>query len=203
MEDTDSSGTRKRPRLDSGEHTYRSMSADRPHNNVPDPDTIKTLSLSQQEDELPDINTPVPPITPTKVTINVRDPQTNSAAEPAVTSNTQSAASPSKEYERSSISPSESPKVVSVHSTPTSSPEIQVAEVEDMSDDPSATRWKPIRSIMPNPHDFQSKLLESFPFASANKSLRKTLNGICSAIENGKAVVVYLIVGHSAIADLT
>lgn len=206
MEDTDASGTRKRPRLDSGERTYRSMSADRLGASPTDPELAKapktpphahsSSQSSEKEAGLPSMS-----LTPSKeVTINVRDPSTITT--PVQTSAqigdtislrgggggggdniTCSSNDPSTKL---GSSPS---NVISVTSSPPRSPEIEVAEIEDMNDDSGETRWKPLISAtsMMDAKNIQQSVLDEFPYLrERNKNLRKTVSVLAQTFEKGE-----------------
>ena len=204
MEDTDASGTRKRPRLDSGDRAYRSMSADRLGDTPTDaglvkaPTTPSHAHISSQTSEtaggLPSMS-----LTPSKeVTINVREPST-------MTSPTQTSAHvggtpslrgggggddvPSRPNDPPNKSNSSPSNVISVTSSPPRSPEIEVAEIEDMNDEPGETRWKSLISAtsLMDAKDIQQSVLEEFPYlGERGRSLRKTINALAQIFEKGE-----------------
>ena len=196
MEDADSSVTRKRPRLDSGNRTYRSMSTDKidsaqalPELDQPLPNTdgkvyepISTVSPdSTNQHSLSG--------TPSKVTINVRDklledssPNHKLAAELAAMGSDKTVHS-TPAISAVNIA-SNSPNDVVVLSSPTRSPEIEVAEIEDMDDDPRQTRWKPMVSTT-KIEDLQAALLENFPFAEKYTDLRECILCLAQTLEKG------------------
>ena len=204
MEDTDASGTRKRPRLDSGDRAYRSMSADRLGDTPTDsglvkaPTTPSHAHISSQTSEtaggLPSMS-----LTPSKeVTINVREPST-------MTSPTQTSAHvggtpslrgggggddvPSRPNDLPNKSNSSPSNVISVTSSPPRSPEIEVAEIEDMNDEPGETRWKSLISAtsLMDAKDIQQSVLEEFPYlGERGRSLRKTINALAQIFEKGE-----------------
>lgn len=202
MEDTDASGTRKRPRLDSGDRFYRSMSADRLGATPTDPELAKdpttpprahiSSHLSETAGGLPSMS-----LTPSKeVTINVREPST-------ITSPTQISAQiggtpslrgggggdhvPSSSNDPSSKLDSSPSNVISVTSSPCS-PEIEVAEIEDMNDESGETRWKPLISAtsLMDAKDIQQSVLEDFPYlGERSRNLRKTVAVLAQTFEKG------------------
>ncbi|KAL9102182.1 MAG: hypothetical protein Q9163_002630 [Psora crenata] len=181
MEDADSSSTRKRPRLDSGERTYRSMSADRMQMSPSEQQSTTTREDSESSTHI--INPP-PPFTPTKVTINVREPALgNTSPMPTTELSDQSTLRGRRGGEPSPPQHFESPRIESVHSSPTNSPEIQVAEVEDISDEPAVTRWRPIKGRLSEARHIQQNLLYDFPFQANNKTLRRTVNTMAATWE--------------------
>ena len=204
MEDTDASGTRKRPRLDSGDRSYRSMSADRLGATPTDPELAKAPTtpphahISSQSSENPG-GLPSMSLTPSKeVTINVREPST-------ITSPTQTSAQigdtpslrgggggdniPSSSNDPSSKLDSSPSNVISVTSSPPRSPEIEVAEIEDMNDESGETRWKPLISAtsLMNAKDIQQSVLEDFPYlGERSRNLRKTLAALAQTFDKGE-----------------
>ena len=185
MEDADSSVTRKRPRLDSGERVYRSMSADRLVSSHPDSDPGMLLpaqdSRSQhgENEKPPDDISSAHPVhgTPSKVTINVRDPVLRSSppepmgleievpqAEPTRHDQTHS---PTKSINNVQ---SKSPRPVSISSSPARSPEIEVAELEDMDGHSGPTVWRDSEDSI-GFDDLQISLLEEFPMVDRRTSL--------------------------------
>lgn len=204
MEDTDSSGTRKRPRLDSGDRAYRSMSADRlgatPTNPglSEAPKTPPHTQISSQSSETAGGLSSMS-LTPSKVTINVRDPNTiTSPTHPS----TQVAGTPSlrgggggDDIPTGSNDPSSSKldsspsNVISVTSSPPRSPEIEVAEIEDMNDESGETRWRPLISAtsLMDAKDIQQSVLEDFPYlGERGRNLRKTIAVLAQTFEKGE-----------------
>ena len=202
MEDADSSATRKRPRLDSGDRTYRSMSVDRLRDASTDSAAAKAPSTPPDEQAalLPVGEAGhVPPmtLTPSKVTINVREPaHTPQSSNPIPFSTTSTSrggsgvndTAPGGQGVGDKMDAS-SPNVISVGSSPPQSPEIEVAEVEDMNDDPGRTIWQPMSRAAPTPLDArhaQRAILNDFPFRQNKKGLRKTLALMVLTIEKSR-----------------
>lgn len=75
-----------------------------------------------------------------------------------------------------------SPDIISVSSSPSRSPEIEVAEIEDMSEAPGETRWRSLSEAT----ELQRTLLRAFPFASRNRHPRQAIEAIIVAFDNGK-----------------
>ena len=204
MEATDASGTRKRPRLDSGARAYRSMSADRLGATPTDSGLAKapttppppptSSQLSEAAGGLPTMS-----LTPSKeVTINVRGSHT-------IASPTQTSAQiggtpslrgggggdhvPSSSNDPSSKVDSSPSNVISVTSSPPRSPEIEVAEIEDMNDESGETRWKPLISAtsLMDAKDIQHSVLEDFPYlGERGRNLRKTVAALAQTFEKGE-----------------
>ena len=206
MEDTDASGTRKRPRLDSGDRTYRSMSADRLGTTPTDPGLAKALKtppqahLSSQSSEK-EAGLPSMSLTPSKeVTINVRDPSTitppiQTSAQIGDTISLRGGGGGGGENiicgsnDPSTKLDSSPSNVISVTSSPPRSPEIEVAEIEDMNDDSGETRWKPLISAtsMMDAKDIQQSVLDDFPYlGERSRNLRKTVSVLAQNFEKGE-----------------
>lgn len=189
MEDSNSSGTRKRPRLDSGERTYRSMSADRLENSHSDYAATERAPESSHAHPSTEPPSALPPtsLTPTKVTINVREPL--AVGSPPFQSTEEPIESTANFTAESSFLPvqADSPKFVSVHSSPLHSPEIEVAEVEDMSDDPGVTRWRPLGGISAyDANQIQVNSLSNFPGVERGRGSRKAIGEIAKQLEKSK-----------------
>lgn len=136
-------------------------------------------------------------LTPSKVTINVREPNT-------ITSPTQPSAQvndtpslrgggggddiPTSSNDPSSKLDSSPSNVISVTSSPPRSPEIEVAEIEDMNDESGETRWKPLisaKSLM-DAKDIQQNVFEDFPYlGDRGRNLRKTIAALAQTFEKG------------------
>ncbi|KAI4202942.1 MAG: hypothetical protein LQ350_002159 [Teloschistes chrysophthalmus] len=178
MEDADSSLTRKRPRLDSGSASYRSMSAERI---LPSPSAqeLITAQATTPKDVLP--RTPVSVNsqgktwegTPSRVTINVRDAAVHGTpAEHTVSVVRDPACGDGDNNELSHLSDpdafekckSEPPLAVSSSSSPSRSPEIEVADVEDINQEPGHTKWRILRSV-PDANTLRNEIWASFPFS--------------------------------------
>lgn len=198
MEDADSSVTRKRPRLDSGDRTHRSMSADR-INTAPSAIEQARASLTPPHtgnlSRSTDKQTILSPTdrTPSKVTINVRDstqtaspsrPVSDGAHVPHSLGNSEMDISGQAESSSVRIE-SRSSDVISVNSTPSRSPEIEVADIEDMNGESGKTKWRPLTSLN-DAKDTQGALLEAFPFALRTEEPRHTVSLLGQAIEKSK-----------------
>lgn len=205
MEDADPSGTRKRPRLDSGDRAHRSMSAD-PLGATPSSagraSTSVTSTSGQNESQSSQMDDGLPaplPITPSKVTINVRGPTLDTSPtcqipplkpNPTIRGGFVGDAS-SASHQGSSTDVSSPPaKTNSVTSSPLRSPEIEVAEVEDMNDDPGETRWKPLSSDTTTTNAHEAKaihtlLLSQFPHCSGH-TLKNTVTKITGALQKSE-----------------
>lgn len=199
MEDADSSVKRKRPRLDSGERTRRSMSAD-PLTSAASsfepsftPRRGETLAAAARENA---VSTPIDR-TPSKVTINVRDPVQNGPPLVPVTNGAHVSILSdrdepfgSNQTESTVRIKSQSSDVISVASTPTRSPEIEVAEVEDINEEPGQTKWRPLINVMGK--DLQESLLKKFPYASGVRDVQETVRLLGQAFEKRKIGTTYI-----------
>ena len=203
MEDADPDSTRKRPRLDSGERAYRSMSADRLNATLSDARHAEAPRTPIREEDStksvePISARPSTGVTPSKVTINVREPAGNISPSrlPDLTNGVSTLPSMrggGEAFSSQNNSPrkmgSPSSNVVSIHSSPRRSPEIEVAEIEDINDDQVETRWKPLGSTTnaEEAKGVQEAMLLAFPFVGdRGRSLRKTIPVLAQALEKGK-----------------
>lgn len=197
MEDADSSVTRKRPRLDSGDRAHRSMSADRIISTPPAlgsaqaPFTPPRGEISPKTARL-DATFSSRDRTPSKVTINLRDPPqivsptvsiSNGTHLPAP-SDRNGARTPSQTESSTKIE-THSTDVISLTSTPTRSPEIEIAEVEDINQEPGVTRWRPLTRVL-DAKEAQMDLLDLFPCGDRHPSLRNTVTLLSNAFEKSK-----------------
>lgn len=119
-----------------------------------------------------------------KVTINTR-PATNDGAENTMETPIQSpqaleTSPPQQVSTESSHSPRSAPdmiahhpETVSIHSSPSPSPEIQIAIVEDIDQDPAETSWVPVTRLKDNSLQEQADIYyvsRTFPFAQRSAS---------------------------------
>lgn len=130
---------------------------------------------------------------PSKVTINVRDPIQNASSPQMGVNGTDEPVPADKDKmpPASQVdSPGEvepgSPDVVSVEFSPTRSPEIEVADIEDMNDEPGETKWRPLASLLIQAKDTQGALLEAFPYSVPNRDLRQTVLLVSQEIEKSR-----------------
>ncbi|MCJ1398303.1 hypothetical protein MMC11_001500 [Xylographa trunciseda] len=198
MEDADSSVTRKRPRLDSGDRALRSMSADGKLSTQPRTEPGKHLPQSDDSDLLHDdpevqyvVSTNSISGTPTKVTINVRDPASSSSPPlPAGTGSHFSRHEQSHERltsfeEQVSQHSSSSPQAITTTSpSPPGTPEIEVAELEDIDGHEGLTIWRTSGSMM-DLLDLQQNLLHQFPYCETYENPVHALGAISNAMLHG------------------
>ena len=200
MEDEDSSVTRKRPRLDSGDRAYRSMSADGVLSTAPNPQPGKLLPDSTDEDEqnLSDDDSPGTASThtlngtPSKVTINVRDPNlTGSPPQPCARNSPDIAMDgqlgPSLPHSIIDVS-SSPPMITTVSSSPPRSPEIEVAELEDIDGHTGPTVWRASDGNL-SADELQSNLLEEFPLVHQYRNAFQAVSILANHTSNGMSDV--------------
>ena len=194
MDDSDSSLTRKRPRLYSGDRSHRSMSADElsttpPHLTMNHPPSAPASTGHRDIGAAKNETLSTPSQTPSKVTINVRDSGLGLSQQlPPVTDHIIDNVQQDSEQIRAELAeapPSNqtpSPDVISVSSSSSRSPEIEVAEVEDMEDLPEETRWRTLREAT----NVQITLLEQLPYHAPGRPFWRTAENVVEYFEHGK-----------------
>ena len=197
MEDADSSVTRKRPRLDSGSLVHSAMSLNRSSATPSGPEAGQGPLTPNNDDSSSVVSEqhqclPGPDRTPSKVTINVRDPIQGSSPPLRISNGVtvtswQGREEPAahRQGERPQEDDSPSANVISVSSSPARSPEIEVAELEDMNEDTGETMWRPLVSVV-DAKDTQEALLDVFPYLDRRQDLRQTVALIAQAFEKRK-----------------
>lgn len=204
MEDSDSSLTRKRPRLDSGSRSCRSMSADRTMGTTPDhqSDTVHTTSPeSTLSTKVTSENNTKRALegTPSRVTINVKDSTFRAAS--SVTPHQsgekfydldsyKDELANSSEPEPSTKLTSPSPHMISPPSSPSRSPEIEVAEVEDMNQEPGNTRWRPLGDV-PDPVKIRDHLWAIFPCRVPSQNVLETADELTRHFHQGEVTTTH------------
>lgn len=161
MEDNDLPATRKRPRLDSGSRVEESLSID---------GACSAAVPSPEMDATPDS------ARPSKVTINMKSPTSEMPPEQA---------SPNPESPSKGPEPDTLDNVISI-SSPAQSPEIEVAEPEDMDQDPNTSTWRPLEEALqghaaiPEFIEYASiaDLLDEFPKLREDSPARDNLQRI-------------------------
>lgn len=211
MEDTYTQATRKRPRLDSGNHSNESMTM-----SVPSPSSDSGHYGNDQllsggslvppaATSVPDPETPNPQRPSSRVTINMKSPtlHDDSASHtveetPAVSDQLQSEQSEQQEqheqHEQFQMSPdltSHAQTAISITSSPSRSPEIEVAEVEDMDQDPSTSNWRSLEDALREEPDLvhmhdEVSLAESFPRLRQDCDVREAIEEIANYFERGE-----------------
>lgn len=185
MEDNDPHSTRKRPRLDSGSGVSDSLKMDEASaSRMPDPSEPVPAASDEQEAAASD-----PPSN--QVTINTKSPvSAEMTLESVDTSTVQSGDPPSPDLAEPGMNES---TAISLNSTPAQSPEIMVAEVEDMDQDPSSSNWHPLHEaprdgIAPEAQlQPQVSLTGNFPRVRRQYGLRDNVLEIAAILEKGRA----------------
>ncbi|KAL4986994.1 hypothetical protein BDW68DRAFT_162080 [Aspergillus falconensis] len=184
MEEIDPQSTRKRPRLDSGSGACESL---------PGPDEAST-PLPKTAPDAPakaDQEAAVPNRPASRMTINMKSP-TTADKRPAAAEDTPTGEPDADAHASARTSGGQPSNVVSLPSSPTQSPEIEVADLEDMDQDPNTTNWKSLGEALRDPlvADVvqlreQVHLPDSFPVLDQDREPRENLEEICLYIEKG------------------
>lgn len=162
---------RKRPRLDSGSRVSESLAID---------DDRATAAPAVDMDETPDIARP-----PSKVTINVKSPTSDMpSGTDTPTEQTEVAPEPQP-------TPDDAP--ISISSSPDHTPEIEVAELEDIGQDPNMSSWRPLEKVLQDPGASEVAkthgsvpMINWFPRVRENLGPRENLGRICMMIDKGE-----------------
>lgn len=174
MEDLDPQATRKRPRLDSGSRVSESLSVDGMSRSASAP-------ASEMDED------PARPAS--KVTINMKSPPSPAALELPTTESEL----PNNAPELQADSDAASANVISIHSSSSQgSPQIEVADLEDMNQESNHTNWKPIAEAINEQGDMEVEapdiepLADSFPKLHEDMRPRDNLKAIGDMIEHGE-----------------
>lgn len=186
MEDNDPQSTRKRPRLDSGSGVSDSLKMDEASaSRMPDPSEPAPAASDDQEAAASD------PPSSNQVTINTKSPVSAEVTLESVdTSTVHSGGRPSSEPAEVGTDAS---TAISLNSTPAQSPEIMVAEVEDMDQDPSSSNWHslheaPRQALSPEPQlQPQVSFTDNFPRVRRQYGLRENILEISGILEKSRA----------------
>ncbi|PWY93275.1 ubiquitin C-terminal hydrolase [Aspergillus sclerotioniger CBS 115572] len=184
MEESDPQSTRKRPRLDSGSRACESWSASnetaasRLSNHIPDAPATTAQEASPSSRPA------------SRVAIKLKPP----------TSGDKMASAPEDSPAEHSSGDLPAPSAgeagvdistaISLSSSPAQSPEIEVADLEDMDQDPNTSSWKSLGEAMREPEtpdvvQLQAPLTDTFPRIHMGNELRENLEEICAIIEKG------------------
>lgn len=191
MEDRDTQGTRKRPRLDSGSRVGESLSIEGA--------SLTPAAPASDMDVTPDPDPEAEQAAPSnKMTINVKSPGPAKSPAPAMDPEPPQSPRPQPpgtDAQPQSLEPdvpSADANVISISSSPAQSPEIEVAELEDMDQDPNTSNWRPLEEALREQGqpelvqvDEMASLVDSFPKVRERLSARENLNKICQMIESG------------------
>ena len=210
MEDTDPQSTRKRPRLDSGSRVCESWSTDEMSGR-----TAAATAPVTAADGAADQEASAAASRPaSRVTINVKSPTTGSRelesgpVDDPATSSSSSTTLPDQSSSAGGAPPTQSQSAdtsntaagqasnnaISLSSSPVQSPEIEVADVEDVDQDTNTTStWKPLGEAMrdrvtPEVVQLQDQLslTDTFPKLHEHLGLRENLDEVCAIIEKGE-----------------
>lgn len=186
MENINPESTRKRPRLDSGSGVCESLS-EKAETAAPrvSEEGEPAPAASAQEAGAPASNPSA-----NRMAINMKSPSSaEMAPEPVGTSPNQSGVAPPAQSPDAGANGS---AAVSLASSPAQSPEIEVAEVEDMDQDPNASNWKSLEDairVRSTPEVVQLPdqlpLVDTFPSVRGNPDPRENLEEIGAIIEKG------------------
>ncbi|PGH13416.1 hypothetical protein AJ79_03695 [Helicocarpus griseus UAMH5409] len=208
MEDSYTQSTRKRPRLDSGNHSHNSIPM-----SIPSPSSARANPDLAANDSPTSTAPAAEPQSPTqqhpssRVTINMKSPTLPDGSASRPPTDTSPAPSdlppqddsPATEKQPQIVKDQKSPDVtthtptaISITSSPSHSPEIEVAEVEDMDQDPSTSNWRSLEDALRAPeepeivriHD-QVSLADSFPRLRQDTEFREAVEENSSFIERG------------------
>ncbi|RHZ67719.1 putative ubiquitin C-terminal hydrolase [Aspergillus thermomutatus] len=179
MEDLDPQSTRKRPRLDSGSGVVESLSIDEAAiSRMSEPTPAVPAASGTTDHDVPASTGPA-----SRVTINVKSPTSDTMATDCLDTTAE---------QPGAAQAANSPKVVSISSTPAQSPEIEVADLEDMDQDPNTSTWRTLGEALRDPVtpevvqlQGQPPLSETFPKLREADDLRENLEGISLIIEKG------------------
>ncbi|KAJ5777163.1 hypothetical protein N7520_000409 [Penicillium odoratum] len=177
MEDPDPQATRKRPRLDSGNRVGESLSIDSC--------ATPPAALASEMDVTPDS------ARPSKVTINVKSPTTDMTSEPIESAPTepQTFTPATTPQPATTENTDATPDVILIASSPSQSPEIEVAELEDMDQDPNTSHWRPIDEALRGHaasdivEDEPLALIDTFPKLYEDQVARDNLQRIIMIME--------------------
>ncbi|KAL4968635.1 putative ubiquitin C-terminal hydrolase [Aspergillus stella-maris] len=193
MEEIDPQSTRKRPRLDSGSGACEALPA-------PDETPTPTPKTAPDAPAAADQQPPTPNRPASRMTINMKSPTTPGNPPTASQENEV------PDVDSSPPSTAEQPtNVVSISSSPAQSPEIEVAELEDMDQDPNTTSWKSLGEAlrdpsMPDVVELRDHIYlpEEFPALDQDREPRENIEDACSAIEKASEheVIVFNAVKH-------
>lgn len=188
MEDLDPQATRKRPRLDSGSRVSPTLSLD---------GTSRTASIAPASDmdAASDSGNPA-----NKVTINTKSPLPSMAPD-------LSPSNPELSGSELELLPDidTAPNPISVSSSPSSprSPEIEVAEPEDINQNPNNSNWKSLGQVVrdqdePEVIEIQDvlPLSDSFPKVHNEMTPKENFKALGDMLEHGKTVLHPTTLGH-------
>ncbi|KAL4978597.1 hypothetical protein BDW66DRAFT_16203 [Aspergillus desertorum] len=184
MEEIDPQSTRKRPRLDSGSGACESLPAP-DEASAPFPETVPDAPAKADQE------TAVPNRPASRMTINMKSP-TTADERPFAPEDTATEEPDAGAVASARTSGRQPSNVVSLSSSPAQSPEIEVAPLEDMDQDPNTTDWKSLGEALRDPlvADVvqlreQVHLPDSFPVLDEDREPHENLEELCLYIEKG------------------
>ena len=199
MEDRDTQSTRKRPRLDSGNLARESMATD---DLAASGGENQTDSLAEQPSSAHS-DSQASQRTASRVTINMKSPTALDSSDATTshneTTHTSHANIPDggdtseRPPDSTEDTPGQASAAISISSSPAQSPQIEVAEVEDMDQDPGTSNWRSLGDALREPsppgvvqiHDDVS-ITDSFPRFRLNGELREAVDDISTMLEKGE-----------------
>lgn len=190
MDETDPQATRKRPRLDSGSASREAMSTGE------SPVRRSASPTTSNPEEPPSLYRSA-----SRVTINMVSPSRpvggtdgqsdGPSGENGMLSDVANDAA--DQLEDTTMVGAQSSTAISISSSPLRSPEIEVADLEDMDQDPNTSNWRPLGEAFRDQgvaevvqvHE-QLSLADSFPKIRGNLDLRESVEEIVTMIEKGE-----------------
>ncbi|KAL8873460.1 MAG: hypothetical protein Q9174_001072 [Haloplaca sp. 1 TL-2023] len=134
--------------------------------------------------------------TPSQVTINVRDStlgaSTNAQKSPTAVQqdNDKDELASSSEPDTTQKQTPASPSLMSPPSSPSRSPEIEVAEIEDINQEPGHTRWRTLGSA-PDPDQVREDIWDKFPYGGRTRPVRETSDEIARHLQHRKPEIIH------------
>lgn len=218
MADADSSVKRKRPRLDSGDRAYRSMSADpsfpaagssSQQGRIPpdsdEEDSVTLISNIEPEEGGESLPSRHLDRTPSKVTINVRDSSLASSPIQSLPTENPTTQAPEDSPEGNKMKLSDEinsspPAENNAPSSETGSPQIEVAEPEDIDGHNGPTLWLPAEHhLAQDAESYQDMLLNELPGLKDESSHAECLQLINTILRKG--ISLFLILSHQNVGS--
>ncbi|KAI9723365.1 MAG: hypothetical protein M1812_001249 [Candelaria pacifica] len=197
MEDPDNSLKRKRPRLDSGDRNSGNMLTERTvaasSSSEPAPTSHESALTEQgleQTHQQTEVHSPTHVRTPSKVTINVRAPQPDNlelGQDPKELLSAHSGRSDmaaAQDSSSSSLVTANQTATVSASSSQPRSPEIEVAEVEDIDSADDGSEWPYVVNVI-GEEGQGANLMERFPYLDRGQTLMDTMHWLAGLLEKG------------------
>ncbi|KAL4879060.1 hypothetical protein BJY04DRAFT_220654 [Aspergillus karnatakaensis] len=181
MEEIDPQSTRKRPRLDSGSGACEALPA-------PNEASASLSDLAPDAPAIEDQEAPVPNRPASRMTINMKSPTTadnhSRTLDDVIPIEIPDADGPAQPSGERIANATSSP------SSPAHSPEIEVAELEDMDQDPNTTSWKSLGDalrdpLIPDVVELREQvcLPDTFPVVEHDREPRENVEELCAMLE--------------------